>query len=98
MVQVIPGSLRGRPRPLFGPDEATAAAAAAASVSGTIFRGRPRPRLGPSVVGLGAEPSGYLRGRPRFLFSPVMGVSIYSVRISDVRRGPGVGWGAVGSR
>lgn len=67
----IPESLRGRPRPLFGPDGVTTAGAG----SETIFRGRPRPRLGASEAGLGVEVAGYLRGRPRPLFSPVSGVA-----------------------
>lgn len=40
--------------------------------SDASLRGRPRPRLGPGG-GLGVADSGYLRGRPRFLFSPITG-------------------------
>lgn len=46
--------------------------------SDASLRGRPRPRLGPGG-GLGVADSGYLRGRPRFLFSPVPGVCWESV-------------------
>lgn len=51
----------------------------------TTFFGRPRPRLGPSV-GFGVGASGFLRGRPRFRFSPVFGVASYSKQVvSDSR-------------
>ena len=53
--------------------------------SDASLRGLPRPRLGPGG-GLGVALSGYLRGRPLFLFSPVTGGAVWTFVSVDLRK------------